>query len=419
MPPREGLDCDVVIVGGGPGGGALARLLAQLSYSVVLLESASAIREQYRAELIQPSSLAPLRAAGVVGRLRAMARHVEGMEVFGKRRRLFRVDYSELSEGTTLMSIPIHETRRVLLEKDVPPGMTVRMGAKVNGLIKEGDAIRGVTYRDSAGEQARVRARLVIGADGRNSVVRKSAGIEAEEKKYDVQIITMNAHCEDDWLNHLRLHVHDKRFMALAPATDGDVRVAWAIPTGHFNELRKQPIGDLVDELVAHEAYVADWVKQVDAWDKVHLQPLNTAFAREWARDGLLLVGDAAHAVSPFGGQGLNMALHDALIASPIIAEALSANDVPPAAILGRLMEMRAGAARTILKGGDLALTVFGPKFPQPVRETAMGFGGKVRGPNRFMLPNLALGTSGVRRQLAEADERYTALLDKPVTVSS
>lgn len=419
MSRREDLDYDIVVAGGGPGGGALARLAAKAGYSVVLLESASTIREQYRAELIQPSSLPVLRAAGVADRLHAMARHVEGMEVFGKRRRLFRVDYNELGEGISLMSVPIHETRRLLLESDVPAGMSVRMGAKVNGLVREGDAVRGVTYRDAAAGQRTVRARLVIGADGRNSTVRKAAGIEADEKKYSVQIITMNAHCQDDWLNHLRLHVHDKRFMALAPATDGDVRIAWAIPTGHFNELRRQPIGELVRELVTHEPYVEDWVRQVDSWDKVHLQPLNIAFAHTWAMDGLLLIGDAAHAVSPFGGQGLNMALHDALIATPIIVGALAAADVPPAGMLGQLQELRAATARTILKGGDLALTVFGPRFPQPVRELVMGFGGKVRGPNRFMLPNLALGTSAVRRQLAEYDERYAALLDKPITVST
>jgi 2-polyprenyl-6-methoxyphenol hydroxylase-like FAD-dependent oxidoreductase len=418
MPPRESLDCDIVIAGGGPGGGALARLVAKLGYSVIVLESALTIREQYRAELIQPSSLIPLRAAGVADRLQAMARHVEGMEVFGKHRRLFRVDYAELGEGTTLMSIPIHETRRVLLEEDVPTGMSVRMGAKVNGVIMEGDAVRGVTYRDSTGAKASVRARLVIGADGRTSAVRKAAGITANEKKYSEQIITMNAHCADDWLNHLRLHVHDHRFMALAPATDGDMRIAWAIPCGYFNELRKQPVSQLVQELAAHEPYVEDWVRQVDSWDKVHLQPLNIAFAHEWARDGLLLVGDAAHAVSPFGGQGLNMALHDALIATPLIAEAMATADVPPAEILGRLMEQRASIARAILKGGDIALTVFGAKFPGLVREMVMGFGGKVRGPNRFMLPKLAFGTASVRRQLAEADERFTTLLDKPQTVT-
>ena len=415
--PGSGLDCDVVIVGGGPGGGAFGRILARMGFEVIVLESSSEIHEQYRAELIQPSSLTALEAAGVREPMVAGARHVAGMEVFGKRRRLFRVDYAELGEGTTLLSVPIHQTRAMLLRDNLPAGLTVRMGARVNGLVRDGDAVRGVTYRNTDRSLVTVRARLVVGADGRNSVVRRAAEIGATTKKYSVQIITMNAGGAD-WLSHLRLHVHDGRFMALAPATGGDVRMAWAIPTGEFGELRKRPIGDLVSELSRHETYVSDWAAQVTSWTDVHLQPLNTAFAHTWALDGLLLIGDAAHAVSPFGGQGLNMALHDSVIAAPIVADAMRRSDVPAGAVLGQLMGMRAATCKGILKGGDLALTVFGPKFPGLVRETVMGFGGKVRGPNRIMLPKLALGSATVRGQLTEASEQLAGLWAPVPTVS-
>jgi monooxygenase len=408
----DGLDCDVVVAGGGPGGSAIARLLAIAGFETILLESATAVREEFRAELIQPSSLTVLEAAGAAPAILARAQRVAGMEVFGHRRRFFRVDYEELGPGTALLSMPIHETRTIMLSRDLPERLTVRMGAKVNELIISGGAVSGVRYRGPDGSPVTVRARLVVGADGRSSRVRRLAGIEADTKRYAVQIVTMNAHAGAGQLSHLRLHVHSRRFMALAPATDGDVRLAWAIPVGSFAEVRKEPIDALVSQLAAHAPYTEPWARQVTAWDQVHLQPLDTAFAHQWARDGLLLIGDAAHAVSPFGGQGLNMALHDALIATPLITEAMRSAGRPPAEILGRLQTLRSGIARATLKGGDIILTVFGPRFPQPVRETAMTIGGKVRGPNRFMLPNLALGTPAVRSQLAQGRADFDRLAD-------
>jgi monooxygenase len=417
MAPRDELDCDVVVVGGGPGGAAIARLLALTGLQTIVLESASAIREQYRAELIQPSSATVLEATGVAPELLAHGYRIAGMEVFGRRRRFFRVDYAELGEGISLLSIPIRQTRSILLSHDAPPGMSVRLGAKVNGLITEDGVVRGVTYRGPDGEPVTVRARLVVGADGRSSTVRKQAGIEADHKRYSVQIVTMNGHSDDAWLNHLRLHVHSARFMALAPAPGGNVRMAWAIPLGAFPELRKQPIETLVRQLIEHVPYTEPWARQVDSWDKVHLQPLDTAFAHEWARDGLLLIGDAAHAVSPFGGQGLNMALHDALIATPLISEALRSGPYPAAQVLGRLQELRSRVCKGTLAGGDAILTVFGPRFPQPVRETAMTIGGKLRGPNRFLLPRLALGTTTVREHLAAARTAFDALAAGAATV--
>jgi monooxygenase len=415
----DGLDCDVAVVGGGPGGAAIARLLALAGFETIVLEASSAVREEYRAELIQPSSGTVLEATGAAPEIRARARRVEGMEVFGHKRRLFRVDYEELGKGTALLSMPIHETRAILLGHNVPAGMTVRMGAKVSELIIEDGVVCGVSYRGRDGSPVTVRARLVIGADGRSSRVRRLAGIEADTKRYSVQIITMNGQGGEEWLTHLRLHVHSRRFMALAPAPDGNVRMAWALPVGTFAEARKQPIESLVGQLIAHVPYTEPWAKQVDGWDKVHLQPLDTAFAHEWARDGLLLIGDAAHAVSPFGGQGLNMALHDALIATPLITEALSSSGYPQAQVLGRLQPMRSAVARTTLKGGDIILTVFGPRFPQVVRETVMTIGGKLRAPNRFMLPKLALGTATVRTQLTEGRAGFDRLAAQAATAAS
>ena len=99
MLPHDELDCDVVVVGGGPGGAAMARLLALTGLETIVLESDSAIRLQYRGELIQPSSATVLEAAGVASEVLANACRISSMEIHGRRRRLIRVGYGELGEG--------------------------------------------------------------------------------------------------------------------------------------------------------------------------------------------------------------------------------------------------------------------------------------------------------------------------------
>ena len=417
MLPHDELDCDVVVVGGGPGGAAMARLLALTGLETIVLESDSAIRVQYRGELIQPSSATVLEAAGVASEVLANACRISSMEIHGRRRRLIRVGYGELGEGISLLSIPVHRTREILLDHDTPPGMSVRLGAKVNGLITEDGVVRGVTYRGPGGEQLRVRARLVVGADGRYSTIRKRAGIEADIKRYAVQMVTMNTHSDGPAQSALRLHVHSAHLMVLAPAPDGDVRIGWEIPAGSFPELRKQPIETLVSQMIEHVPYAEPLARQVDSWDKVHLQPLDTVFAHEWARDGLLLMGDAAHGVSPFGAQGLNLALHDALIGTPVIAEALRSGPYPSAQALGQLQQLRGRVCKGMITAGNVILTISGPTFPQPVRETVMTIAGKLRGPNRIALPRLAMGTTGVRTNLAAARTAFDALAAEAATV--
>jgi 2-polyprenyl-6-methoxyphenol hydroxylase-like FAD-dependent oxidoreductase len=198
------------------------------------------------------------------------------------------------------------------------PTFRLRMHAEVTGLIAEDGRIAGVRARTPEGP-LEVCADLTIGADGRHSIVRDKAGFE---------VIDLGAPMDVLWMR-LSQHPGDPK-QSLGRFDAGRIMVmidrgdywqcAFVIPKGGFDDVRQKGLPAFRNQIVRLAPFFADRVGELADWNDVKLLTVAVERLRQWYRPGLLCIGDAAHAMSPIGGVGINLAVQDAVAAANILA---------------------------------------------------------------------------------------------------
>ncbi|WP_018681629.1 FAD-dependent monooxygenase [Actinokineospora enzanensis] len=406
---------DVCVVGAGPAGTTLALLLARSGLDVVLVERSRSLDREFRGEILQPGGQALLDALGVLAPALARGGHPHDRFVLEQNgRRLIDADYRGLpGPYNRLLSIPQPHVLSALLDECAHhPGFTYREGAKVTALVAEDSAVRGVVVREQDGEHT-IRASCVVGADGRSSKVRVLAGIDGGRVDAFAQDVL--------WFKLSGSHglpTDVRVFRAggnpvLAYASSGAVQLGWCLPHGAYKELAASGFDELKQRLIAavptHAARIA---AEITSFRDLTLLDVYAANAREWARDGLLLVGDAAHTFSPIGAQGINLAIQDAVAAHPVLVGVLGKNTgdaVVTAADLDayvrvrkpdidRMLKIQTIQSKAMLSTGRVSSVV------RPALASVMS-----RSPLfRLMLDKIAFGNRAirVRTDLFTADER-------------
>jgi 2-polyprenyl-6-methoxyphenol hydroxylase-like FAD-dependent oxidoreductase len=244
----------------------------------------------------------------VNGRLRARANFTP--DVFG--------DLSpRWTSQPALLEMLIGEARR-------HPSFRFERGVHVRELVRDGDRVVGVAL-DGGRE---LRSALVIGADGRTSIVRRRSGVSVESDPTPMDVVWCKLPLPP-WFDadpHLRGYVGGGHLLLAAPVYDQHLQIAWIIPKGEYGELRERGIPDLIDRMAAHVS--PDLAEHLQRHRGSSVQPFLLSVVsdrvREWHRPGLLLIGDAAHTMSPVGAQGLNIAIRDAIVAANHLVPALA-----------------------------------------------------------------------------------------------
>ncbi|WP_166821804.1 FAD-dependent oxidoreductase [Brevibacterium limosum] len=354
----EHVDC--VISGGGPAGIVAGLLLARGGVKVVVLEKHEDFFRDFRGDTIHPSTLRLLDGLGLYHEFARIAhRRVEGVTLAGRDGEdVLLADFTRLDLPHPFMTIAPQWDFLNLLAKagESEPNFDLRMGVEAASLIWDGDRVVGLRVRNSTLAEAvpptedtvgpgvepttnatvsaqpatphtlEFRASLVIAADGRWSKARAAAGLSMRELPSTIDVWWFRIDTEAVLPDSVAPRGGDGEVFVAIPR-DGHVQIARLIPKGADERLRAEGIESLRDAVAATYPQLADDVGAVD-FDDVKLLDVRRNEARRWFADGLLCIGDSAHAMSPLGGVGVNLAVQDGVAVARMLAEPLRSGTV-------------------------------------------------------------------------------------------
>lgn len=324
-----------VIAGGGPAGMVLGLLLARAGVDVTVLEKHADFLRDFRGDTVHPSTLTLLDELGLGERFEKLPQSRISEIAFptADGGRMVIADMKRLNVPHPYIAmVPQWDLLDLLADAgQEEPAFTLRMNAEVTELIREDGAVRGVRYIDRVtGKESELRAALTVAADGRTSIAREQAGLPVTE--YPVPF--------DAWWFRLPRYATDPApaltpgmrsgEFAIAIPREDYFQMAFIAAKGLDAELRERGIEQFRERIVKVFPWAGDRVHELASMDDVkHLDVRLNRLSR-WHADGLLCIGDAAHAMSPIGGVGINLAVQDAVAAATLLAEPLRAGRVTP-----------------------------------------------------------------------------------------
>jgi 2-polyprenyl-6-methoxyphenol hydroxylase-like FAD-dependent oxidoreductase len=312
------------VVGGGPAGMMLGYLLARAGVDVLVLEKHGDFLRDFRGDTVHPSTLEVMHELGL---LEAFLRrpHQKVAELAGEvggetamiadfRHLPVRCGFIAFMPQWDFLDFLADEARRL-------PAFRLQMNAEAATLIEEDGRVAGVRGRSPVGD-FEVRAALTVAADGRHSLLRERAGLPLEEfgAPMDVLWMRLSKRASDPAAVLGRINA-GRVFITL---DRGDYwQCAYVIAKGGYDEVRAAGLPALREGVAAVAPFLAGRTGELRTWDDVKLLTVQVNRLRRWHRPGFLCIGDAAHAMSPVGGVGINLAIQDAVAAANRLAAPL------------------------------------------------------------------------------------------------
>jgi 2-polyprenyl-6-methoxyphenol hydroxylase-like FAD-dependent oxidoreductase len=322
MPEKISMQC--CIAGGGPAGMMLGYLLARAGVKVLVLEKHADFLRDFRGDTIHPSTLEVMYELGLLEKLlRLPHQEVHELNAQVGQMQLTVADFRYLPTRCRFIALmPQWDFLNFLADQaGVYPGFNLRMEAEVSGLIEESGRVTGVEAKTPNGA-VEVSADLIVGADGRNSIVREKAGLKVKDLGAPIDVLWFRiSRSPEDPVATMGRFDKGRIFITL---NRGEYwQCGYVIPKGQFEEMRRQEFEIFRAEIVKLAPYTRDRVRELRGWDDVKLLTVRVDRLLEWCRPGLLCIGDAAHAMSPVGGVGINLAIQDAVAAANVLFKPL------------------------------------------------------------------------------------------------
>src|SRR6266576_700743 len=324
MGNAETLRAHCVVTGGGPAGMMLGFLLARAGVQVVVLEKHEDFNRDFRGDTIHPSTLELMQELGLLEEFLKQP-HQEVRELRGviNGQVVPIADFSKLPTRCKFIAFMPQWDFLNFLSSHAKKfqSFQLHMETEVVDLLIENERVIGVRAKTPGGE-LEVRADLVIGADGRHSIIQRRAGFEQREFGVPIDVLWMRISKKpDDPEQSFGFFQHGKLLVLL---DRGDYwQCGFVIPKGGFDEIKARGLPEFQNEIVSFAAFRRDRVPELNDWSKIKLLTVQINRLCDWCREGLLCIGDSAHAMSPAGGVGINLAIQDAVAAANLLAEKL------------------------------------------------------------------------------------------------
>ena len=304
-------------------------LLALAGVPVVVLEKHADFSRDFRGDTIHPSTLELMHELGLLDEfLKQPHQEVRELRAVVNGQAAPIADFTKLPTRCKFIAFMPQWDFLNFLSSHAKrfPTFQLHMQTEVVDLLIEDNRVAGVRAKAPGGE-LEVRADLVIGADGRHSIIQARAGFERREFGVPIDALWMRISKKPgDPEQSFGFFEQGKLLVML---DRGDYwQCGFVIPKGGFDEIKARGLPQFQNDIVSFAGFLGDRVAELNDWSKIKLLTVQINRLRDWCRDGLLCIGDSAHAMSPAGGVGINLAIQDAVATANLLAEKLRAGPV-------------------------------------------------------------------------------------------
>jgi 2-polyprenyl-6-methoxyphenol hydroxylase-like FAD-dependent oxidoreductase len=322
--PDSTITTTCCIAGGGPAGMMLGFLLARAGVPVVVLEKYPDFFRDFRGDTIHPSTLELMHELGLLEQfLKVPHQKIERLNIQIGDSRVAMADFTHLPTRCKFVALmPQWDFLNFLAERGKRyTCFDLHMKTEATDLIEEGGRIVGLRAKAPDGTLT-IRATLVVGCDGRHSTVREKAGLQSDDYGAPMDVLWFRMTRKPTDSTETVGHIEAGRMMIMLDR--GDYwQCAYVIPKGGIDRIKAEGLDAFRARVVAMSPFLADRVGELKSFDDVKLLTVTVDRLRKWWRPGLICIGDSAHAMSPIGGVGVNIAVQDAVAAANRLAAPL------------------------------------------------------------------------------------------------